>query len=178
MILDRLMAADQRVHGVVNGVVTDVDDPDKTGRVKVELPWYASGYAVWARVAQLYAGNGYGSTWVPDVGGEVLVAFAHGDMRWPYVVGCLHSKVDKPSVSREASSDIKTLRTAAGSELTFDETNGTIDLKTSGGASIHLDEQAGSITLKATKKLELNAPEIILDASTKVTIKGTKVAIN
>ena len=173
-----LTDADQRIHGVVHAIVSDVVDPDSIGRVKVTLPWYDPGYAVWARVSQLYAGSGFGSTWIPDKGAEVLVAFAHGDMRWPYVLGCVHSRKAAPPVSRTASSDVKTIRTHAGSELRFDETKGTIDLKTSGGASIHLDEKQGSITLKASKKLELKAPEIVLDASTKVTIKGTKVAIN
>ena len=58
---------DQRIHGVVIGLVVDVVDPDKIGRVKISLPWYASGYEEWARVAQLYAGHGYGSTWIPEV---------------------------------------------------------------------------------------------------------------
>jgi uncharacterized protein involved in type VI secretion and phage assembly len=171
-------AADQRIYGVVIGIVVDADDPEAIGRVRVSLPWYASGYEVWARVAQLYAGPGFGSTWVPDPGGEVLVAFAHGDMRFPYVVGCLHSQVDAPPVSRSGSVDVKTLRTPAGSELSFDEHNGVIDLKTPGGASIRLDEKAGAITLRAAQKLELKASQITIEADAKVTIRGGLVAIN
>jgi len=170
--------ADQRIYGVVVGIVVDVVDPEQCGRVKVSLPWYASGYEVWARVAQLYAGPGYGSTWIPDPDGEVLVAFLHGDMRFPYVVGCLHSQVDAPPVSRSGSVDVKTLRTPAGSELAFDEANGVIDLKTPGGASIRLEEQAGAITLRSAQKIELNAPQISIEASSKVTIRGGLVAIN
>jgi uncharacterized protein involved in type VI secretion and phage assembly len=169
---------DQRLHGLVIGLVSDVDDPDGIGRVRIKLPWYASGYDEWARVSQMYAGSGYGSTWIPEVDTEVLVAFAHGDMRWPYVVGCLHSDVDLPPETRTSSSDIKTLRTPAGSELTFNETDGTIDLKTPGGASIRLEEQAGAITLKSAKKIDLDAPEITISGSKKVTINGAKVAIN
>ncbi len=169
---------DQRFHGVVIGLVSDVDDPDGIGRVKITLPWYASGYDEWARVSQLYAGSGYGSTWVPEVGTEVLVAFGHGDMRWPYVIGSLYSETDTPPQSRSASSDVRTLRTPAGSELTFDETNGTIALKTPNGASIKLDENAGAITLESAQKIELNAPTITISGSSKVTIKGGSVAIN
>lgn len=178
MSLPRAVAAEQRIFGVVHGVVVDVDDPEAIGRVKVSLPWYSDGYEEWARVAQLYAGHGYGSTWVPDLEGEVLVAFAHGDLRLPYVLGCLHSKVDPPPTSRSGSTDIKTLRTPAGSELSFDEGEGIIDLKTPGGASIRLEEKAGAITLQSSKKIELKAPQITLDASAKVTIKGAQVAIN
>jgi uncharacterized protein involved in type VI secretion and phage assembly len=176
--LPRAAVADQRFLGVFIGLVVDSEDPDAIGRVKVRLPWYASGYEEWARVAQIYAGDGYGSTWVPDPDTEVLVAFAHGDMRFPYVLGCLHSKVDPPPVSRSSSVDVKTLRTPAGSELSFDEANGVIDLKTPNGASIRLEEDAGAITLESTQDISLKASQITLDASSKVTIKGGQVAIN
>jgi uncharacterized protein involved in type VI secretion and phage assembly len=174
----RAARADQRIYGVVHGLVVDVVDPAEIGRVKISLPWYASGYEEWARVAQLYAGAGFGSTWIPEVGCEVLLSFSHGDMRFPYVLGSLYSAVDPPPESRTASTDVKTLRTPAGSELSFDEGEGTIALKTPGGASIRLDENAGAITLESAQKIDLTAPEITIDASAKVTIRGALVAIN
>ena len=169
---------DQRFHSVVIGLVTDVNDPDKIGRVKIKLPWYAAGYEEWARVSQIYAGRKFGSTWVPERDTEVLVAFAHGDMRFPYVVGCLHSDHDAPPQARTSSNDIKTLTTPAGSELQFDEKKKTIDLKTKSGASIKLEEDAGAITLKSAKKIALDAPEITISGKSKVTIRGGTVAIN
>jgi phage baseplate assembly protein V len=171
-------AFDQRFLGVVIGLVTDVEDPDQIGRVKISLPWYAQGYEEWARVGQMYAGKGYGSTWVPEQHTEVLVAFAHGDMRWPYVVGSLHSDTDTPPEARTSSNDVKTLKTPAGSEIAFDETNGTVTVKTKSGASIKLEEKAGAITLEGTKKIDLTAPEISINGDSKVTISGGSVAIN
>jgi phage baseplate assembly protein V len=169
---------DQRFDSLVIGVVSSVEDPDGLGRVRVTLPWYASGYEEWARVSQLYAGNGYGSSWVPEEETEVLVAFGQGDMRWPYIIGCLHSETDQPPESRTSSSDIKTLQTPGGSELRFDETNKTIEVKTKNGASIKLEEDAGAITLKGTKTITLDAPEINIKGKN-VTIKGdNSVAIN
>jgi uncharacterized protein involved in type VI secretion and phage assembly len=169
---------DQRFDALYIGVVSDVDDPDGIGRVKVTLPWYASGYEEWARVSQIYAGDGFGSTWVPEVDTEVLVGFGHGDMRWPYIVGCLHSETDNPPESRTSSSDVKTLRTPGGSELRFDETNGTVEVKTKDNASIKLEEDGGAITIKGSQKITLDAPEIEISGSSKVTIKGGHVAIN
>jgi uncharacterized protein involved in type VI secretion and phage assembly len=177
-MMSALEAADQRFGGVVIGIVSDVDDPDEIGRVQVTLPWYGADYAEWARVSQLYAGNGYGSTWIPEVDGEVLVAFAHGDMRWPYVIGCLHGKVDPPPVSRTASTDVRTIRTPSGSELSFDEAKGVITLRTSGGARITLDEKNGELTLKATKAIRLDAPNVSINGSEKVTVKGRAIALN
>ena len=171
-------AFDQRFFGVCIALVKDVVDPDEIGRVKVSLPWFGEGYEEWARVAQMYAGNGYGSTWIPEQDTEVLVAFAHGDMRWPYVVGSLHSETDPPPESRTSSSDIKTLKTPAGSEIAFDETNGTVTVKTKDGASIELDENAGAIKLTGKQKIDLSAPEITISGDSKVTISGGSVAIN
>ena len=181
MIPRAALAADQRVHGVVIGVVTKVVDPDGLGRVQISLPWYASGYRRWARISQLYAGPGYGSTWVPEKDSEVLVAFAHGDMRWPYILGCLYSKVDKPPHSRTRSSDVRTLQTPAGSELSFDETNGEVTLTTPSGATVTLKEKSGEITLKGKSKITLSAPEIVIEATGaggKVTVTGDQIALN
>jgi uncharacterized protein involved in type VI secretion and phage assembly len=177
-MMSALEAADQRFNGVVIGIVSDVDDPDGIGRVQVTLPWYGDDYAEWARVSQLYAGNGYGSTWIPEVHGEVLVAFAHGDMRWPYVIGCLHGKVDPPPVSRSASTDVRTLRTPSGSELSFDEQKGVITLRTAGGATVTLDEKNGELTLTAKNAIRLDAPKVAINGSDQVTVTGKKIALN
>jgi phage baseplate assembly protein V len=174
-------AADQRFYGVVIGIVTNVNDKDGLGRVEIKLPWYASGYRRWARIAQFYAGPDYGSTWVPEKDGEVLVAFSHGDMRWPYILGCLHGKVDKPPHSRSSSKDVRTLRTPSGAELSFDESKGTITMKTPNGASVTLTEKSGEITLKGKSKITLSAPEVVIEAtgaSGKVTVTGKQIALN
>ncbi len=164
--------------GVTVGIVTDVVDPDGLGRVEISLPWYADGYRLWARVAQPYAGPDYGSTWVPEKDGEVLVAFDHGNLRAAYVLGCLYSKVDKPPHSRSRSSDVRTLRTPKGSELSIDETKGTVSLKTKSGASVVLEEDSGQLTLKATKKISLEAPEVSISGSSKVTVSGGEIDLN
>ena len=78
------------IPGLVCGVVTNVNDPDGKGRVKVSLPWLAPSYETgWARVAQPWAGKTSGAVFVPDVSDEVLVGFEYGDPRRPYVLGGL-----------------------------------------------------------------------------------------
>ena len=85
------------VYGLVVGQVTDIADPDGMFRVKVSLPWLSDDYeSWWARVAQPGAGSGRGLAWLPEVGDEVLVAFGHGDVRAPYVIGGLYNGVDTP----------------------------------------------------------------------------------
>ncbi len=54
-------------HGVYPALVTDIQDPDNQGRVKVSLPWLPdTGGAtceLWARLATLMGGNNRGCWW-------------------------------------------------------------------------------------------------------------------
>jgi hypothetical protein len=76
--------------GLVCGVITNANDPDSKGKVKVALPWLSPNYeSDWARVVQLGAGRRSGMVFVPEVGDEVLLGFEFGDPRRPYVIGGL-----------------------------------------------------------------------------------------
>jgi uncharacterized protein involved in type VI secretion and phage assembly len=86
-----------QVNGVVVGLVTSVEDPEQQGRIKVHFPWLDEGHETdWIRIATLMAGNNRGSFFMPEVGDEVLVAFEHGDARFPYVIGFLWNGQDAP----------------------------------------------------------------------------------
>src|SRR5919204_89616 len=86
------------INGVVVAVVTDNNDPNNLARVKLKFPWLDDSYeSDWARLAQLGAGPNSGALWIPEVNDEGLVAFEHGDIRRPYVVGNLYNGVDKPN---------------------------------------------------------------------------------
>jgi uncharacterized protein involved in type VI secretion and phage assembly len=85
------------VNGVVVGLVSDVNDPEKLGRIKVHFPWLDEHHeSDWIRIATMMAGNDRGSLFLPEVNDEVLVAFEHGDARFPIAVGFLWNGVDKP----------------------------------------------------------------------------------
>lgn len=87
------------VYGVVVAQVTDNNDPDQVGRVKIKFPWLADDYeSHWARVTQLGAGPDSGAVFLPETGDEVLVAFDQGDIRRPYVIGSLYNGQDKPKL--------------------------------------------------------------------------------
>ena len=89
--------SDRRLAGVVVAQVSDVNDPQGWGRVKLTYPWLSDTYVSdWARTVQLGAGQDRGAMVVPEVGDEVLAAFELGDIRRPYVVGGLYNGVDTP----------------------------------------------------------------------------------
>ena len=82
--------------GVVPAIVTNNNDPDKQGRIKVKYPWLDNNLeSHWTRVAAIGAGNGRGVVWMPEINDEVLVAFEHGDFNRPYIVGTLWNGKDK-----------------------------------------------------------------------------------
>ena len=85
------------MHGVVVGLVTNNKDPDDLGRVKVKYPWLGDNIeSDWIRLSSPMAGSGRGFLYLPEVNDEVLIAFEHGDVHHPYIVGALWSSTDKP----------------------------------------------------------------------------------
>ena len=95
-----------RTAGVVPALVTSVQDPDQQGRVKIRLPWLADSYeSWWARTVQPGAGKDRGAVVLPEVGDEVLVAFAQGDLGHPYVLGGLYNGQDLPEGGWAANVD-------------------------------------------------------------------------
>ena len=86
-----------RLPSVANALVTDVQDPLKQGRVKLQFPWLDDTYVSdWTRTVQL-GGKAGGGIFPLDVGDEVLVAFDRGALDHPFVIGGLYNGVDKPT---------------------------------------------------------------------------------
>lgn len=114
-----------RFSGLVCGIVTNVADPKKIGRVKVALPWLAPDFeSDWARVIQVGAGPRSGAFFLPEVGDEVGVGFEFGDPRRPYVLGGLINSNStygplKSAVSRSGSVNERGIATPAGNRLLF-----------------------------------------------------------
>lgn len=76
--------------GLVVGEVTNINDPNQMGRVKVRFPGLDSTQeSAWGRLLAPGGGSSRGSVMIPEVGDEVLVAFEHGDPRQPIILGGL-----------------------------------------------------------------------------------------
>src|SRR3954453_11166407 len=78
-----------RVDSIVVGVVTNNNDPEKLGRVKLTLPSLGEQETSWAPIALPSAGKERGLSMLPVAGEQVLVAFENGDPSYPYVIGSL-----------------------------------------------------------------------------------------
>jgi len=152
---------------VVVGVVTNSNDPDQLGRVKVRFPWLDAGStqpsgveSTWARVASPMAGSGRGLIWLPEVNDEVLVAFEHGDINRPFVVGAVWNGSDHPPAPSEGALvnatgkvDRRLIKSRKGHTILLDDsdTSPSIIVTSNGGHSIKIDDatETPSVTVKS-----------------------------
>lgn len=110
---------------------------DEDGRIKVLFHWDREGKtdqksSCWIRVAQSWAGAGFGAQFLPREGQEVLVEFVNGDPDQPLVTGSVYNgrnKMPYPPLNERNSSGIRSRSTTSGaaahySELRFDDSKG------------------------------------------------------
>lgn len=163
-----------QINGVVVGLVRSLDDPQNLGRIEVHLPWLSdNNRSYWARVATLMAGAGRGSWFMPEPDDEVLLAFDHGDVQHPYVVGFLWNGKDKPPNDDGIDRKVRRLRTVSGHVLEFHDKAGEekILIKTKAGQEMELEDTQNSITIKT--KTSSGAQVKLEDSPGKVTIQTT-----
>lgn len=189
--------------GLTVGVVTNLEDPESLGRVKVKLTVRddKENETTWARVLMPFVGNKMGAYFMPEVDDEVIVAFIGGQLEKPIVIGSVFNKKSKPPVDNEGGKNLtKMIKTKTGHTLEFldDKGKGSISITTEKGAKIIIDDDKekitvddgantittskgdGKVAIKADKKFEVKCggTSVVLDGNAnKITIKGTTVEI-
>jgi type VI secretion system secreted protein VgrG len=116
------------IHGGQTALVTGKSGEeiftDKYGRIKVHFFWDRLGKkneesSCWVRVAQGWAGKGWGAFFLPRVGQEVVVTFLGGDPDRPLVTGSVYNAeqtVPYPLPGEMTKSTVKTRSSKGGSE--------------------------------------------------------------
>jgi uncharacterized protein involved in type VI secretion and phage assembly len=146
----------------VVGIVTNNQDPDDMHRVKIRFPWLSNDIeSHWARVAAPMAGKGRGAYFLPEVDDEVLVAFEHGQVDHPYVLGSLwNGKDDAPESNADGENNRRTLKSRSGHILRLNDKSGneTIEIiDKSGNNRIVIDTAKNSITIEANSDITLKS---------------------
>lgn len=166
--------------GVQVGIVTDNADPQNLGRVRVRLPYAGVDFvADWARVAAPGNGASRGFVWIPEVDDEVLVAFHHGSVREPYVLGGLWNGADAPPAVEVDGGKLNGRKMVSrdGNEVFFWDKpqNSTLGLATKDQEVIALlNRLEKEFTVSSDGKIILTAQgDIEINATGKVTISGT-----
>jgi uncharacterized protein involved in type VI secretion and phage assembly len=145
----------KRFYGVVTGRVINLMDLMQLGRVQVQLPFIDDlDLSPWARIATPMSGVLSGVAMLPQVGDEVLVAFEHGDINVPYIIGCLWNGFAPPPPNLPVpDSPVRTsymIRTLTGNQLLMIETPPMIQLASPVAAQSITMTEAGTVMLSAT----------------------------
>ena len=168
------------------GVVTDNNDPEKLGRVRVQFKW-EGGATPWVRVLTNYAGPGAaegvtGTYFTPEIGDEVFVEFEQGNPARPFVVGS-HYHSGTPPDYADPDNNLKAIKTRSGHILQFDDTDGDekilltdkkgnlMQIETK-GSHIHV-KSGNSIIIEAGKSIEVKAGDSIsIEAGNTITMNA------
>lgn len=112
---------------------------DTHGRVKVQFHWDRQGKkdeksSCWLRVAQIWAGPGWGSMFIPRIGQEVVVSFLEGDPDQPIIIGAVYNGMNVPPYAlpgEKTKSTIKTNSSPGGegsNEIRFEDAAGSEEI--------------------------------------------------
>jgi len=163
------------------GVVTDIQDPDELGRVKVKFPAFDEDVeSVWLRMIHPFASKEFGHWFMPEIDDEVLVLRGGEDAFGSMVVlGSLYNAVAKPPNTEITGNKLERseIKTRTGHQLIFDEASGgeKITIVTGDGShTVILDQSGqGEITVESGCKVNVTGgADITIDAGM------AKVAIN
>lgn len=99
---------------------------DEDCRIKVQFIWDREGEfnensSCYVRVMQSWAGNQWGTSFIPRIDQEVIVTFLDGDPDRPLVTGAVYNGKNKPTYPSKTQSGIKTRSTKGGTPENFNE---------------------------------------------------------
>ena len=124
---------------IVTGPSGEEIHTDEHGRIKVQFHWDRDGQnddksSCWIRVAQVWAGPGWGGVFIPRIGQEVIVDFLEGDPDHPIVIGAVYNGTNTPPYPLPGEKTKSTLKsdTSLGgggfNELRFEDKKGSEEI--------------------------------------------------
>lgn len=177
---------DNRIFGVLVGIVAKNYDKDMPGRVCVTIPVRDkdANELQWARLAMPSSGKGWGHYFLPEVGDQVLLVFEQGNIEKPYVIGCVPKDANsflRGAVDKE--NQYKKIVTKYGNAIIFEDNaqgegeKDKITIHTAKEAhTICMDNEKKAITITDKEKknyiqMKTEAGHMEIRADKKLTIK-------
>jgi len=145
-------------HKITGSLIAHVTTPsgeelycDEFGRVKVIFPWQRheqpnENSSCWIRVAQNWAGAGWGHIAIPRSGQEVIVEFLGGDESQPIITGRTYdanhpTPYKLPALKTQQTTKSKEHKGSGYNELLIDDTTGEIKTQ------LHTTHQTTQLTM-------------------------------
>jgi phage protein D len=166
---------------IVVGVVTNNNDPEQRGRVRVKYPSLSDKEeSAWAPVATAASGNLRGLLMLPQPDEEVVIGFEHGDSRRPIVLGSTFNGKDKPGPdllqNRDGSfavlSDQKIHQHSKKDFEIKSDQNMTVEIKQNETTTVK-----GNSKHETTGSNNQKAQSFVVEAGTTMTVKGANVSV-
>jgi phage protein D len=183
-LLDLMHPPQERPWGqqMVVGLVTNNNDPDKMGRIRVKYPSLSdSEESAWARVLSHNAGKERGIFMLPQVGDEVVVAFENGESRRPLVIGSVFNGKDLPG--NELLPDQKGGFAVMSNDRGYVHTKEDLTFKSDKKMIIEVtnDQESkvqGAVKNEGSKTVEMKAgTSYTLEAGSSMTVKGATISV-
>lgn len=152
--------------GKFRGVVSDVDDPLRLGRIRARVAdVYGSNESNWAMPCAPFGGTSMGLCALPKLGAGVWIEFEHGNPDRPIWTGVWWGNAaERPSALLPIPSQKVLLQTEGGNKIILDDgPGGGITLETAGGQKLKLTPQG---------------IEIDNGQGGKITLQGLQVSVN
>jgi len=168
--------------GLVVGRVTNNNDPEKLGRVKVAFPTLSEqDESNWARVVSPGAGPKRGLQCIPEINDEVLVGFELDDTTRPVVLGGFWNREDQPpdpALVRGGKVEGRLLASRANHRLTLIDGPTSVAELRLGDAECKLHLEKSSSRLEGEQKLVLSSPQIEIHATDKLVVDAAQIEIS
>ncbi len=167
-----------RLEEVVVGVVTDIKDEGKLCRIKVKIP----SLPITDNTHQcnwISLGGSKDRGWfsLPEVDDEVLVAFEHGDISRPLILGAMWNGKDKaPDNNADGKNARRSWKSKSGHKVILEDVEGFISIEDGGGiGTVKIDAKNNKIEITAKQGdvgVQCKTDMTILAGEIEITGKG------
>ncbi|MET4137980.1 phage baseplate assembly protein V [Pedobacter sp. UYP1] len=153
------------------GIVTENNDPEHMGRVKVRMLWQKNNQTTdWIRVLTPDAGSSdqfsqnRGQVFIPELGDQVILGFRYNDPDRPFVMGSIFN--GKTGAGGDVNNIKKSISTRSGHLIEFDDSDAKemITITDKNNNVIRFDTNASSIEITAPEYIRIHAKNIEISA--------------
>lgn len=178
---------DERQIGITVATVEENYNKDMPGQIKVRIPVRDGENQVvrWAKVARMYTGSKWGCYFLPEKEDQVILAFEHGHMEKPYIIGSVPRDNDTfTGQCANEDNEFKKIVTRQGNEIVLEDCKDgggdkdKIYLNTAGKAIlVSLDNEKKQVTVEDKEKkcsfiMDMEKECITLSAGKKMVLKA------
>jgi uncharacterized protein involved in type VI secretion and phage assembly len=160
-LLDVAGAQRRAFYGKYRATITDNNDPEQSGRVRVCVPQlFDDDQTDWATPCVPYAPSGHGFFSMPEIGDTVWVEFEAGDPSHPIWTGGWWSQGNAPALKPEQ----KQFETAGGQHILLDDSSGAMQIVFKDGNGNTITMTASGITLtRGGVKIEMTDESVSIN---------------